>query len=108
MLQGARAERPFEAFGQRLRIDLMIAVEWAEAHVRPAALEELHHILGGGVRQDVIAASMSDEYLLLMVDALRGGGANVRFRPFEGDHQIDPQSLTEALEWAFGPRGLQQ
>ena len=38
-----------------------------------------------------------------IADALRRGGANVRFRPFDGDHQIDPKSLTEALEWVFGP-----
>jgi predicted esterase len=43
-----------------------------------------------------------------MVELLQRGGANVRFRPFDGDHQIDPQSLTEGLEWAFGPRALQQ
>jgi predicted esterase len=43
-----------------------------------------------------------------IADALRRSGANVRFRPFDGDHQIDPESLTEALQWAFGPRALQQ
>ena len=43
-----------------------------------------------------------------IADALLRSGANVRFRPFDGDHQIDPESLTEALEWAFGPRALQQ
>ena len=36
-----------------------------------------------------------------IADALRRGGANVRFRPFDGDHQIDPESLTEALAWAL-------
>lgn len=43
-----------------------------------------------------------------IADELRRSGANVRFRPFDGDHQIDPESLTEALQWAFGPRALQQ
>jgi predicted esterase len=42
-----------------------------------------------------------------IADTLRRGGANVRFRPFDGDHQIDPESLTEGLEWALGPRVLQ-
>ena len=43
-----------------------------------------------------------------IADALRRSGANVRFRPFDGDHQIDPESLTEALELAFRPSALQQ
>ena len=38
----------------------------------------------------------------------RSGGDKVRFRAFEGGHQIDPESLTEGLEWAFGRSGLQQ
>ena len=64
-------------------------------------------------QQVFIAHGRSDRVLPFLAsrdiaDALRGGGANVRFRPFDGDHQIDPASLTEALEWAFGPRGLQQ
>jgi phospholipase/carboxylesterase len=42
-----------------------------------------------------------------IADALRRGGANVRFRPFDGDHQIDPQSLTEGLEWVFALADLQ-
>jgi phospholipase/carboxylesterase len=42
-----------------------------------------------------------------IADALRRSGANVRFRPFDGDHQIDPDSLTEALEWTLGGPGLQ-
>jgi len=37
-----------------------------------------------------------------IADALHGAGANVRFRPFVGDHQIDPESLVEALDWALG------
>lgn len=37
-----------------------------------------------------------------IVRQLREQGANLRFRPFAGDHQIDPAVLTEALEFAFG------
>ena len=37
-----------------------------------------------------------------IADALRHAGANVRFRQFQGGHQIDPESLTEALDWALG------
>jgi phospholipase/carboxylesterase len=45
-----------------------------------------------------------------IADALRRQRANLRFRPFEGDHQIDAASLTEALEWTLdgSPRGLQR
>jgi predicted esterase len=43
-----------------------------------------------------------------IADAIRSGGANVRFRSFNGDHQIDPESLTEGLQWTFGPRALHQ
>jgi predicted esterase len=60
-----------------------------------------------------IAHGRSDHVLPFLAtrdiaDALRRGGANVRFRPFDGDHQIDPESLTEGLEWAFAPPALQQ
>jgi phospholipase/carboxylesterase len=37
-----------------------------------------------------------------MAEALRRAGHTVRFQPFDGGHQIDPVSLTQALEWAFG------
>lgn len=37
-----------------------------------------------------------------IVPELRGEGVNLRFRPFAGDHQIDPEALTEGLEFAFG------
>lgn len=43
-----------------------------------------------------------------IADELRCSGDNVRFRAFEGGHQMDPESLTEALEWAFDRSGLQQ
>jgi poly(3-hydroxybutyrate) depolymerase len=60
-----------------------------------------------------IAHGRSDHVLPFLAtrdiaDALRRGGVNVRFRPFDGDHQIDPESLTEGLEWAFAPPALQQ
>jgi predicted esterase len=42
-----------------------------------------------------------------IADRLRGSGANVRFRPFDGDHRIDPQALTEALQWTLADPGLQ-
>lgn len=63
-------------------------------------------------QQVFIAHGRSDHVLPFIAsrdiaDALRRGGANVRFHPFDGDHQIDPQSLTEGLEWAFGLRDLQ-
>jgi phospholipase/carboxylesterase len=63
-------------------------------------------------QQVFIAHGRSDHVLPFtasrdIADALRRSGANVRFRPFEGDHQIDPESLTEGLEWAFGLRALQ-
>jgi predicted esterase len=59
-----------------------------------------------------IAHGRSDDVLPFdgtrdIADALRRGGANVRFRPFDGDHQIDPESLTEGLEWVLGLRDLQ-
>jgi predicted esterase len=38
-----------------------------------------------------------------IVQALRDQGADVRFRPFDGDHQIDAAALTEGLEWVLGP-----
>jgi predicted esterase len=64
-------------------------------------------------QQVFIAHGRSDHVLPFattrdIADGLQRGGANVRFRAFNGDHQIDPESLTEALEWAFGPRALQQ
>ena len=63
-------------------------------------------------QQVFIAHGRSDHVLPFVgtrdiADALRRGGANIRFRPFEGDHQIDPESLTEALQWTFGPPALQ-
>jgi predicted esterase len=42
-----------------------------------------------------------------IADGLVRAGDNVRFRSFDGGHQIDPASLTEALEWAFDRSGLQ-
>lgn len=65
-------------------------------------------------RQQVfIAHGRSDHVLPFdgtreMADELRRSGANIRFRPFNGDHQMDPESLTEGLQWTFGPRALQQ
>ena len=43
-----------------------------------------------------------------IADGLVRAGDNVRFRSFDGGHQIDPSSLTEALEWVFDRSGLQQ
>ena len=40
-----------------------------------------------------------------MADALRQGGGSVRFRPFDGGHRMDPDSLAEALDWALGSGG---
>ena len=37
-----------------------------------------------------------------IADALHRAGANVRFRQFKGGHQVDPESLVEALDWALG------
>jgi predicted esterase len=37
-----------------------------------------------------------------IVGELRGEGVNLRFRPFAGDHEIDPAALTEGLEFALG------
>jgi predicted esterase len=38
-----------------------------------------------------------------MVENLRRDGAkNLRFRPFDGDHEIDRAALTEALDFALG------
>ena len=59
-------------------------------------------------QQVFIAHGRSDHVLPFngsqdIADALRRSGANVRFRPFAGDHQMDPESLTEALQWVFGP-----
>ncbi|HUP66976.1 MAG TPA: dienelactone hydrolase family protein [Sphingomicrobium sp.] len=53
-----------------------------------------------------IAHGQSDHVLPFVatrdiVDALRRDGADVHFRPFDGDHRIDPESLTEGLDWAF-------
>jgi len=57
-------------------------------------------------QQVFIAHGRSDHVLPFdatrdIADALRREGADVRFRPFDGDHQIDPESLTEALDWAL-------
>jgi predicted esterase len=64
-------------------------------------------------QQVFIAHGRSDRVLSFenaqdMAEALRRTGGNVRFRPFEGGHQIDPASLTEALEWTLGRASLQQ
>jgi len=37
-----------------------------------------------------------------IVRELRAEGVNLHFRPFAGDHQIDPAALTEGLEFALG------
>ena len=37
-----------------------------------------------------------------IVRSLRAGGANLVFRPFAGDHQIDGKVLIEALDFALG------
>ena len=55
-----------------------------------------------------IAHGRSDHVLAFaatsaMATSLRDQGANLRFRPFDGDHQIDPASLAEALEWTLAP-----
>lgn len=45
-----------------------------------------------------------------IAEGLRSAGGNVRFRPFEGGHRIDRESLAEGLDWILnGPepgRGL--
>ena len=43
-----------------------------------------------------------------IADTLAHAGAKVRFRPFDGGHHIDPDALTEALQWAFQGGALQQ
>lgn len=43
-----------------------------------------------------------------IADTLAHAGAKVRFRPFAGGHHIDPEALTEALQWAFQDSALQQ
>ena len=41
-----------------------------------------------------------------IVRQLRAGGANLVFRPFAGDHQIDGKVLIEALDFALGLQAL--
>jgi len=72
-----------------------------------APLKRLDHeqlvFIAHGRSDHVLAFETSRE----IADTLRRGGANIRFRPFDGDHQIDPESLTEALQWTFGLSALQ-
>ncbi|NUS99494.1 MAG: phospholipase [Sphingomonas sp.] len=42
-----------------------------------------------------------------IVEDLQSERATLRFHPFDGDHQIDTPSLTEALDWTVGPVGKQ-
>jgi predicted esterase len=58
-------------------------------------------------QQVFIAHGRADRVLFFdaardMAEGLRRDGHNIRFQPFEGGHQIDPDSLAQALEWAFG------
>lgn len=60
-------------------------------------------------RQRVFVAHGRGDHVLAFANTsetivrdLRGEGVNLRFRPFAGDHQIDPQALTDGLEFAFG------
>lgn len=77
----------------------------------PGMLAPQHRI--DRAQQVLIAHGRSDGVLSFenakdIAESLRRTGNNVRFRPFEGGHQIDPASLTEALEWTLGRPGLQQ
>ena len=54
-----------------------------------------------------IAHGRSDHVLrfsntLAIVDTLGGERTNLRFRAFDGDHEIDKAALTEALDWTLG------
>ena len=71
----------------------------------PARVNPAQRIFIAHGRQDPVLpfAATSD-----VADGLRRDGANVRFRPFEGGHQIDPEALTEALQWALGDSALRQ
>ncbi len=60
-------------------------------------------------RQRVFVAHGRSDHILsfantseTIIRELRGEGVNLRFRPFAGDHQIDPAALTEGLEFALG------
>ena len=57
-----------------------------------------------GRRDRVLSFAATKE----IAESLRSAGENVRFRPFYGDHEIDAESLTEGLQWAFGSPALQQ
>jgi len=65
-------------------------------------------------RQRVFVAHGRSDHVLsfantreTIVGDLRGEGVDLRFRPFAGDHQIDPEALTEGLEFAFGLQASQ-
>ena len=63
-------------------------------------------------RQKIFIAHGRSDHILSfanardIADGLRQAGDNVRFRAFDGDHQIDPEALTEGLEWALDRPGL--
>lgn len=63
-------------------------------------------------RQRVFVAHGRSDHVLsfantseTIVRELRGEGVDLRFRPFAGDHQIDPEALREGLEFALGLQG---
>jgi phospholipase/carboxylesterase len=71
----------------------------------PQRIDRKQRVFIAHGRQDPVLSFAASRDI---ADSLGRGGANIRFRPFEGGHQIDPEALTEALQWAFPGADLQQ
>ena len=69
--------------------------------VPPARVDRAQRVFIAHGRSDAVLpfAAAKD-----MAGTLRDAGGNVRFRSFDGGHQIDRDSLAEALDWALSSR----
>lgn len=76
---------------------------------QPRRIDRAQRIFIAHGRQDHILPFAATDAI---ADALRGYRANLRFRPFDGDHEINRDALAEALNWSLSdpaaPASLQQ
>jgi phospholipase/carboxylesterase len=71
--------------------------------VPPDRLDSRQRVFVAHGRSDhVLSFDTTDRTL---IPALRDGGVNLAYRPFAGDHEIKPQVLDEALDFALGLQG---
>ena len=68
--------------------------------VPPNRIDQAQRVFVAHGRNDSILPFENTDRSL--IPSLREGGANLLFRPFAGDHQIDRRSLDEALDFALG------